>query len=452
MKSWKNQWKAELNDATPKLRKDVANQPINVAAQASDGAPSQTPITRRKPFWYGLSSAVAAVLVFVLCVTLIPSGASDVYAFVVEINPAVTISADENGKVTGIVASNADADVILSDFSAVNALKGKPVDEAIEWYVDRAAQLGYLDEDNPSAVRITTADNGGKLLEAVSNKLESYFMNRGVKSIVITDVTDLQTLVARAGLTVKSSLKAIADYVQTSESVYRSRDVQALSVDELKQAYKNYATSDAFVNGVRDCLNGIIDLIEQNEKDIDELVDLNDRIQKHPDNRAIIKDYWSTKKFLEFLDMGQELPQLIAQMDEAVALYNNTYGDDINSSVDLTAASYKYSAVSSSDLRSALEHFSAAFLKLHVDWLSDILQTVSADSPLIELTALPETAEEFVSKMLNVIAIERDSREKQFEETYNKEREKITSADYQAFKQNLLSLYGSSDELWNNLK
>ena len=80
MKSWKNQWKAELNDATPKLRKDVANQPINVAAQASDGAPSQTPITRRKPFWYGLSSAVAVLLIVALCVTLIPSGANDVYA------------------------------------------------------------------------------------------------------------------------------------------------------------------------------------------------------------------------------------------------------------------------------------------------------------------------------------------------------------------------------------
>lgn len=453
MKSWKNQWKDELNDATPKLRKDVANQPINVASeQANVSVPSKTSVVRRKPFWYGLSSAVAAVLIAVLCITLIPSGNVDVYAFVVEINPAVTISADENGKVTGIVSSNADADVILSDAAAVNALKGKPVDDVIEWYVDRAAQLGYLDEDNPSAVRITTADNGGKLLEAVSNKLESYFMNRGVKSIVITDVTDLQTLVARAGLTVKSSLKAIADYVQTSESVYRSRDVQALSVDELKQTYKNYATSDFFVNGVRDYLNGIIDLIEQNEKDVNGLVDLNEQIENHPDNRAIVKDYWSTKKFLEFFDMGLELSKLIKQMDEAVALYNKTYGVGINSSVDLTAASYKYAVVSSSDLRSALEHFSAAFLKLHADWLSDILQTVSVDSPLTELTSLPKTAEEYVRKMLNMVTIECESRKKQFEEIYNKDRGQLSEDDYLAFKQSLISKYGSSDELWNNLK
>lgn len=452
MKSWKNQWKAELNDATPKLRKDVANQPINVAAQASDGAPSQTPITRRKPFWYGLSSAVAVLLIVALCVTLIPSGANDVYAFVVEINPSVTVSADKNGKVTGIVASNADADVILSDLSAVNALKGKTVNEAIQWYVDRAAQLGYLDEDNPSAVRITTADNGGKLLESVSNVLENYFMNRGVRSIVIADVTDLQTLAQRANLSAANGLNALTDYVQSAEPVYRSRGAQDLSEDELKQNYKNYASSDVFVNSVRDYLNGIIDLIEQNENDVNALVELNEQIENHPDNRAIVKDYWSTKKFLEFFDMGLELSKLIEQMDEAVALYNKAYGVGINSSVDLTAASYKYAVVSSSDLRSALEHFSAAFLKLHADWLSDILQTVSVDSPLTELTSLPKTAEEYVRKMLDMVTIECESRKKQFEEIYNKDRGRLSEEDYLAFKQSLISKYGSSDELWNNLK
>ena len=282
--------------------------------------------------------------------------------------------------------------------------------------------------------------------------LENYFMNRGVRSIVIADVTDLQTLAQRANLSAANGLNALTDYVQSAEPVYRSRGAQDLSEDELKQNYKNYASSDVFVNSVRDYLNGIIDLIEQNENDVNALVELNEQIENHPDNRAIVKDYWSTKKFLEFFDMGLELSKLIEQMDEAVALYNKAYGVGINSSVDLTAASYKYAVVSSSDLRSALEHFSAAFLKLHADWLSDILQTVSVDSPLTELTSLPKTAEEYVRKMLDMVTIECESRKKQFEEIYNKDRGRLSEEDYLAFKQSLISKYGSSDELWNNLK
>lgn len=453
MKSWKKQWKDELKQSTPKLRSDVENQPINVVAERNNvNAPSPTPATRRKPFWYGLSAAAAVLIVVALCVTLIPSGGNNVYAFVVEINPAVTVSADSNGNVTGIISSNADADVILSDYQAVNALKGKPVDEVVKWYVDKAAQLGYLDEDNPSAVRISTVSNGNKLLDRISGSLESYFMERGVKSFVVTDVVDLPVLSERANVSANKNVKEIAEYAQSSEPVFRSRDINNLSKDELQQTYKNYASFDALVQGVGNYLNGIIDLIEQNEKDIFALRELNKQIEEHEGNPALmLKDYWSVKTFYSSFDDAQ-FAELMSQMDEAVESYNETYGSDINSSWDLDAVSRAYSVVSAKDLRALLEHFSADVLKTYSDWLSDIIQTVSPNASLVGLTALPETAAEFVNKMRDVLTIERASREKEFEQTYNKVREQLSQSDYNAFKQNLLSEYGSADEVWNNLK
>ena len=54
--------------------------------------------------------------------------------------------------------------------------------------------------------------------------------------------------------------------------------------------------------------------------------------------------------------------------------------------------------------------------------------------------------------MLDMVTIECESRKKQFEEIYNKDRGRLSEEDYLAFKQSLISKYGSSDELWNNLK
>lgn len=454
MKSWKKQWKDELNEAMPELRSDVANSPINVVAERNNAnAPSRNSITRRKPFWYGLSSAVAAVLIVaVLCVTLIPSQSVETFAFVVEINPSVTITADNSGNVTGIVASNADADVILSDVEAVSSLKGKSVDEAVKWYVDKAARLGFLDEDALSAVRISTVENGGKLLSKVSVSLEHYFMQRGIRSYVVADVVDLNAFAERSNLQKSESVNAMTEYVQSLEPIYRNRNVGELSKEELQQSYKEYVSSDVLVQGVGSYLNGIIDLIEQNEKDIFALRELNKQIEEHEGNPALmLKDFWSVKTFYSSFDDAQ-FAELMSQMDEAVNKYNQNYGENINSFTDLYVASQRYKVISSADLRSALEHFSATFLKLYIDQLSDIIRAVNDDSPLIGLTTLPETAEEFVNKMLDLVSIEQSSRIKQFEEVYNRVRDEISESDYNTFKQNLLSEYGSADEVWNNLK
>lgn len=451
MKSWKNQWKAELDKSTPKLRADVSAAPIN-AVESKPNTAVSAPLAKRKPFWYALSSAVAfALIVVVLCSTLIPSGGGNVYAFVVEINPAVTISADGKGNVTGIVASNTDADVILSDVDAVQGLKGKPVDEAVKWYVDKAAKLGYLDADGASAIRVSATDNADKLLSKVSDSLESYFMSNGIRSFVVTDLLDVKAFAERADLQVSDSIKAITDYVQSAEPISRNRMAKDLSADELKQTYKNYVASDYFATGVGDYLNGIIDTVVQNEKDLYALIALNEQIESSADNPAsILTDYWSVKTF--YKDYTAEFGELMSRMDKAVADYNSTYGKDVTDKISLITVSGTYSVISAEKLQAVLQHFTADYFKLHIDMLSDIIQTVSLDTPLVGLTTMPETVTEFVDKVRDVVAIEYASREKQFEDIYNKVRDQISQSDYADFKQELLDKYGSANGVWNNLK
>ncbi len=453
MKSWKNLWKAELDNATPKLRQDVKDQPINVAT-IPNGKPARVAVYKRKPFMYGVASAVAAVLIaIVLCATLIPvSGNVDTFAFVVEVNPAVTISTDCNGKVTGIVSSNADADVILSDAATVNGLKGNPIDEVIKWYVDQTAQLGYLDTENVKAVRITTVNDGDKLLSKVTDTVEKYFIDNGLKSVVIADIVDLTAFAERSKIDVTNSIKAVTDCVQSFEPIFRNRNADGLSKDELQQIYKDCLSADVFVKSLGDYLNGIIDKIEQNERDVRNLYELNSQIMFHPDNCAIVKDYWNVKTFLKYFDFGEEFAALVKEMDDKVALYNNTYGSDMTDVVDLYYAVKMYDIISAQDLRGILQFFNSDFLTSHIEWLTDIIRSVSIDTSFAEITSLPNTVEEFVDKVRDIVELERTSRAKQFEEIYNSVRDKMSRSDYDKFKSGLFGQYASTDEMWNNLK
>lgn len=454
MNLWKNKWKAELDDAKPKLRADVLNCPINAAPSQSGENVKQTsaPVYKRKPFWFVSSSAVAVLLVVVLCATLIPSAGTDVYAFVVEINPAITLSADASGNVTGIVASNADADVILSDTNFVNGLKGKPVGEAVKLYVDRAAMLGYVDVNDVSAVRISSLKEGNKLLDGVRSAVEGYFMEQGITAFVICDAVDVKILVERGGLDVKKDVNAIVKSVQTAETLFRNRGAKELSKDELKKAYSDYVVSYSFAQSVREYLNGLLGLIEQNEQDVNALVKLNDDIVKHSGNPALLlKDYWSVKAIYDTYD-DAEFALLMTQMDEALKNYKTKYGQSIDSSNELDSLRMLYKFVSADDLREFLSSLDLSFLQSNLDWLSQVLDVVAADSPLVGLTTLPETATEFVGKMRDALTVERAAREKRFDQAYNSVRDAISSSDYAAFKQSLLDKYGSANEVWNNLK
>jgi len=451
MKNWKTQWKAELDEVTPKLRKDVADSPINAVQTSSAAQDKPTSFFRRKPFMYGTSAAVAVVLIVVLCVTLIvPSnGKNTSYAFAVEINPAVALSADANGKVTGIVASNADADVILSDSAAVKEQIGKSVEDVVKWYVDKAAMLGYLDLSNTSAVRITAVRGGDNLLNNISSVLENYFMDLGVRSFVVSDIVDAKTFCQRCNLDAPENIKGLTSYISSLEPVLRNRGAESMTEEQIRQRYREYITADSFVEGVCNYLNGQIDKIAQNERDINALTELNEQIKNHVDN-SLSLDYWTLK--LLRTEGSQTLDELLAQMESALLKYNQTYGTSISGSWQLESIAAAYKILSADDLRVILQNFTADFLKQNISLLSTIMQTVSVNDLFAGLTALPDNASDFVAKVHDILTIECVSRENRFSEVYNETRDKISVSDYNQFKQDLINEYGSENNLWENLK
>lgn len=187
MKSWKKRWKQELDEMVPPLPAQTRN--AKICNSRRRGIVEWFAVRKKRIFAClasGLAAALCLCLVLPQLLTPIDSSNSSpsnpqtsaptqsVYTMVaVEINPSVVFCADSRGEVVSVVASNADADVILSDETRLKEMTGKTVERAAEIFVDYAAQLGFLELAQTSAVRVTgcTADT---VVSSVRLAIEGY--------------------------------------------------------------------------------------------------------------------------------------------------------------------------------------------------------------------------------------------------------------------------------------
>lgn len=299
MKFWKKRWKNELDEITPDLRDDVKNAPIPATEKTenSGGNTAVLAINRKKIIAIAAAMCALIICAVTLCVCLIkPADKFNGFLITVEINPAVTMSADGNGIVTGVIASNADADIILSDESVCGKIKGRRLEDAVTFYADCAAKLGYIDlEQKGSAVRISGLGNDG-LLEKAQASLENYFTGKGVFAVVIAESVGKEEFALRSGISAES-YKAAAEFIMSSTPLFFEREAEGLSLKSLQNLYDEFIVADKLFAFVNDSLAENIKRIVKNAEDIQKLSQLYVEILAHADNpMKLLGDYWSVKK------------------------------------------------------------------------------------------------------------------------------------------------------------
>ena len=170
MKDFKRKWESELEEFMPKLDKSIIDEPIPTKEAHSIKAKKNNKLR-----YMSFACSIAAAIV--LCICVIPllrikdnqnlpldnSSGSTLSSYAppisdnggydgtqetvsgtiitVEINPRVMVLSDKNGIVTNIVATNSDADVVLSSEGFLENVIGKRTSEALVLYVDCATKL-----------------------------------------------------------------------------------------------------------------------------------------------------------------------------------------------------------------------------------------------------------------------------------------------------------------------
>lgn len=457
MKSWKNRLKNELDILAPELSDEVKNAPIPVNYEITDNGGNTAALIRKKPVIITATAIFLALLCAIIaCICIFSPKNGDTFMFTVEINPAVCIVTDGNGKVTGVSSANADADVILSADGTKQNIIGKTADEAIVFYTDLAARLGYIDFSGyGSAVRVSACGSGDtqKLLNKTHTALKDYFSNKGVFVAVLAESVSKDELAVRGGVPRGLSVTDMADLVFNRKTLYADRAAEGASVEEIRALYTETVLKNGLVDVVGNSLKDNIEKLQANAADIQRLFGLYQEIYSHEDNPAmLLKDYWEVKKYYGDSLTG-EFALLVNEMDAALIKYEADYGVKITSSAELLEAVRSYAAFSFEQLSAFLENFSFELFEKFSAELSEIIKiTGILPDSVLSLLELPETVGEYSAKMLSALSSEYAVRTENYADIYGQSREPLATESYESFISAIEEKYGSLENYWDNLK
>lgn len=478
MKGWKKRLLDEFDACAPPLSKEVRSTPIAACEEndygqgvCDDGEGRKKCTKRLRPWIYSVCAVAAAVVVLIVALyrpaalpptptpTPTPENGGGVYSL--EINPSCAFITNEDGKVTAVRALNADADVILANEGAT--LVGTDLSEAVKKYTDYAARLGYLSFESKGAVRLCGSGDQAAL-DSAASALTEYFMNKGAFVAVLKENKTAAALGETLGMEQSETIEGLADKITALSALYGERECANVTTDRLQELYSSAVIGGDLFKLVQGELLGNVEKIVKNASDLLKLVNCNIEIMTHDDNptKDILSsilggtssnmggDYWTIKNYLGSGNYTEEFSALMNKMEALLAGYNMEYGKPITNVIDLETAAEVYKPYASSDFATLFEQMTAEdFLQNGAD-LIEMLKLIGEDVSTVEdLLNMPENVEEYVAKLASVLNEKFDFRLREYLSVYEKEREALAEADYQAFIDGIIGEYGSLEKFWN---
>lgn len=493
MRSWKKRLNKEFDAMAPEMSDEVRNAPIITGREehAREEKPAYSGFSSRKAgFWSLAGVAAVLVVVFVsLALAGVFGGAenNETYVFALEINPGVSFVTNAEGEVLGVNALNADSDVVLSDKSTLDAIKGKPLTDAVVAYTDAAARLGYIDlNGSAGAVRVSGSGDGEKaLLASAAESLRGYFKAKGAYVVVAEELIGVDEMSAVLGVSGAETTSGLCEIMLGEAVAYGERIASGVSGDGLKAVHESYIVDSQLYDYITTALTAHTEEFVLNLGALCEIGALNLRITFSRDNpSAVLTDYWSVTERFDEEYFTEEFKSLTDEMKALLTDYSANFGADFTSKDEFYDELYDFAvlagkefedlvfSLASSAIESitdpqaifeAFEEFAAIdFGKILEDLtpqtilssLSEylgILARSGIDTNLTEaLSQAPTTVAEYISEMRSVVNAIYETRTKVFSEGYATAREALTDAEYSAFIDRIAREYGSTENFWKN--
>ncbi|MDD3947568.1 MAG: hypothetical protein PHI19_06990 [Clostridia bacterium] len=146
----------------------------NVLGKVMNANVSRIPINERASV-LRKKSAPRFALAFAMILIVVVSGvffftymSGEAERVYIDINPSLELVINRYGRVKEAISHNAEAETLLQGYS----IKGKPADNAISYFVEEAAEQGYLDNED-ATVYISAYGKNGKVNDKVLQKFEN---------------------------------------------------------------------------------------------------------------------------------------------------------------------------------------------------------------------------------------------------------------------------------------
>ncbi len=455
MSNWKKLLKEETERSAKNivLSGEVKNASVNVKQKSEKNGQNiwdklKNFVFTNKPIAAALAVAVCFIIAFPT-VFAVKNASAQTTEIVLEINPSALFIADKNGKVKSVKATNSDADVILSDDDILNELTGKTISESVAIFIDNAAKLGYIDLDSDeNAVKITTAKDDKETDEIVA-AAKKYFLEKGVYSVVLKETATAEELSEMAGVSA-SGEKDFKAAVKNLPELYGERNIT-----DIEKAYDEYIVS------------GLYNLVKNKVSSIVKGAELIVRMKIQNVEIKFLsggKDYWSAESNILLCEPMKRMGELIEE-------YATVTGGKhvIKSSWDLNNVFLDYYELFGGiNKETDPDDFLSDYLDRTIEYLDSLTTEVvkSNESKFVavldktdldtmgyeSLTRVPESASEYrkdLSKVLSGLFV---SREKEYKDTYNKERVPISEDEYEKYYDRIIENYGSLENFWKKIK
>ena len=493
MTSWKKRLNKEFDALAPEMSDELRAAPIMTEREEHkrEEKSAYSRFSSRKAGFWSLAG-VAAVLVVVfasLALAGVFGGAEndETYVFALEINPAVSFVTDTDGTVLSVNSLNADADVVLSDESTLNAIKGKSLDEAVVAYTDTAARLGYIDLNTAvGAVRLSGSEGKGqKLLSGAAENLRGYFKDKGAYVAVAEDVVGVSEMGEILGVAGAKQTSDLVGAMQDAAVAYGERIAAGVNADGLISLHESYIVNSQLYGYISTALLAGIDDFASNARALAEIGILNLKITFSRDNpSAVLTDYWSVTERFDEAYFSDKFMAMTDEMETLLTDYAENFGVDITSKDEFYDELYDFAvlagkefedlvfSLASSAIESitdpqaifeAFEEFAAIDFGKILENLTPqtilsslseyrgILARSGIDPNLTEtLSHVPTTVAEYISKMRSVVTAIYETRTEIFRERYDRVRDALTDEEYSAFVDGIAREYGSTENFWEN--
>ena len=347
----------ELETIAPKMSDKVAKAAICTSSETDGGI--ETNKRRRSPRRFGAKGAALSALAAVLVIAIVlgavlppmlggdPTDSGGGY-LLITVNPQIELLYDENGVVYDVKSGNRDGDVMLSDPQFRKSLTGKSVGTAAQAVAEEAMALGYLceDEEAVDAVKLTFVGAASETADSVSETLESYFVDSGVRCMVVLAEESEQFLRERyEGIT--GSLSDMLAAIAGAADEFFVRNTDNTDGGALTEDYGALAAQY-----IKDRIAMLGEEIALTEEALSEFGDLNAMIEELSSDLRSATDiifgvrlnYWDVLAYTE-TNPDQTLgPELAGAMEDAERVLEKLagYGCAVDSYTAYTAAEWAY--------------------------------------------------------------------------------------------------------------
>lgn len=472
MRSWKNQWKKELDVVVTQLREDVKNAPICVSEKEKcEGMGSNEHVFPRfkhvlKVVWSAFTATkwrrvaaccVASVIGLSIIGMAIGVGFGDkpivqtsAAAFTVEINPKAVFVVGEDGAVQSVVAGNREADLILASKKRLVTLIGKTPEEALTNFVDYAAKLGYVNFSDKDAVRVSFCSKNGQP-EKITENLKTYFRQKGSYTAVVEENLDPESFCQRAGISTVTSVQDIIADVLNSPALYSEKQAKGKTLEELKVLFREYVPIEGIQSAFESVVKGSLAYEERKTVALAEIKRLNEEIETHQDNPAyLFKDYWTVQEIYSSKTLTGDFEVKMQMMASALAAYEAAFGVTIDSVADLSDDFSDYVLSILQEVGNSIAGLTKELFVKNLNVYTASLKEVGIDLRIAQKYCEGvETKEEYEKMTYFYDWFRFYALSKEYREEYMKPRDVISESQYDAFEINIKAQYGSMSAYWS---